>query len=535
MSFVWRKRWFLILFPLLLAASIWRIDVETDLNAFFTATDNEDSRLLSAMLKSGELSRRYLLVVERIEADAKKLPDSDAEQSLDIFSAKLNATLAGIDDVEKVWLAHQPPREWLDAITGYAPFHARIFSLEPSRDAGELFDPGGLAGRAEGLRDALLAPQGGFLKAIAKQDPLLLSLNGFREMENSFRRQAELGSGGALILQSRPAALDSAAHAKLQAAIRAGFDGLNRRAGGGFKLSMAGVPVFSVSAHAEISQDVTLVSVASSAAVILAFLLLFRSFSALHWVMMVQAAAFVVGTLATALIFTQVHSLTLALGASLIGICTDYPIHVMVHCAKHRHTPLGAVRLLWPSLAMGGLTTVIGYAALGMTGFPGFEQIAVFAFFSIAASLALTRWVLPALLAKSNLHAAHLPGISGWVDFCGSHRKVLIALFSVGVVLAAVSLPRLRWMDDMQKLALDMDQLKQEDSLVRAHFTSIEPGRFILIQAGDMEMALQRAEAVERRLRVLRQQGVLGEYHGFFPGWFPKSCKVKMRKFMQTL
>ena len=66
MSFVWRKRWFLLLFPLLLAASIWQIRVETDLNAFFTATDNEDSRLLSGLLKSGELSRRYLLVVEKI-------------------------------------------------------------------------------------------------------------------------------------------------------------------------------------------------------------------------------------------------------------------------------------------------------------------------------------------------------------------------------------------------------------------------------------------------------------------------------------
>ena len=67
MSFVWRKRWFLLLFPLLLAVTTWQIRVETDLNAFFTATDNEDSKLLSGLLQSGELSRRYLLVVERQE------------------------------------------------------------------------------------------------------------------------------------------------------------------------------------------------------------------------------------------------------------------------------------------------------------------------------------------------------------------------------------------------------------------------------------------------------------------------------------
>ncbi len=363
----------------------------------------------------------------------------------------------------------------------------------------------------------MLSPQGSFVKAIAKQDPLLLSLNGFKDLQSQFQQQAKLGSGGALILQSRPAALDSEAHTRLQAGIRASFDGLNGEAGGVFRLSMAGVPVFSVAAQSEISQDVTLVSVVSSLAVVLVFLFLFHSFSALHWVMMVQGASFVIGTLATALVFPQVHSLTLALGASLIGISSDYPIHVMVHCAKHRNTPLAAVRLLWPSLAMGGLTTIIGYGALGLTGFPGFEQIAVFALASIAGSLGLTRWVLPALLTKSTLHSAHLPGIAAWVDFCDRHRKVLVGLFVACVLLAGFALPQIRWMDDMQKLAVDMDLLKKQDAAVRAHFSSIEPGRFVLIEANDWETALIRSEVAERRLKALKQAGVVSEYHGLFP------------------
>ena len=541
-SFVWRKRWFLLLFPLLLAASVWQIRVESDLNAFFTATDNEDSRLLSELLKSGELSRRYLLVVEKgngsnpgneAEHDASSLPASAA---MDAFSAKLVEKLAQIEDVEQVWPANEPPREWIDAIRTYAPYHARLFSLNPKQDGSTLFDPDKLESRAEGLKKALFSPQGGFVKAIAKQDPLLLSLNGFKDMQNQFQRQANLNSGGALILQSRPAALDSDAHLRLQAAIRTSFDALNQYAGEKFRLSMAGVPVFSVAAQSEISRDVTLVSVASSVAVTLVFLLLFRSFSALHWVMMVQAASFVLGTLATALVFGYVHSLTLALGASLIGICTDYPIHVMVHCAKHRHPPLDAVRLLWPSLAMGGLTTIIGYAALGFTGFPGFEQIAVFALFSISASLALTRWVLPALLAKSTLHSAHLPGIAAWAGFCGRHRRGLLSLFTISVILAFFTLPQLRWMDDMQKLAMNMDQIKQQDEAVRAHFSSIEPGRFVLIQANDIETALRRSEAVERRLIMLKWAGILSEYHGLFPWLASQDLQAENAKvFTQAL
>jgi predicted exporter len=509
----------MLLFPLLLAVTFWQIRVETDLNAFFTATDDEDSRLLSGLLKSGELSRRYLLVVEKAEqpSSAGETSPSASPVSLAVFSARLVRQLTKLDDVEQAWPADEPPRDWVDAVASYAPYHARIFSLNPEQDGRELFDPTKLEARAEALKQALLSPQGGFVKAIAKQDPLLLSLNGFKDLQGQFQQQSKLGNSGALILQSRPAALDSEAHTRLQAAIRASFDSLNAESGGSFRLSMAGVPVFSVAAQSEISQDVTLVSVVSSVAVALVFIFLFHSFSALHWVMMVQGASFVIGTLATALAFPQVHSLTLALGASLIGISSDYPIHVMVHCAKHRNTPLAAVRLLWPSLLMGGLTTVIGYGALGFTGFPGFEQIAVFALASIAGSLGLTRWVLPALLAHSSLHSAHLPGIAAWVDFCGRHRKMLLGLFAASVILAGFALPQIRWMDDMQKLAVDMDLLKKQDAAVRSHFSSIEPGRFVLIQADDMETALRRSEAAERRLKALKQAGVVSEYHGLFP------------------
>lgn len=509
MSFVWRKRWFLLLLPLLLAVTLWQIRVESDLNAFFTNTDDADSKLLSGLLQSGELSRRYLLVVE---AAAPELTDA---AGLAAFSGKLVRQLGKLADVEQVWPAHQPPRDWLNAVQFYAPYHARLFSLNPAQDADTLFAMDSLPQRAEGLKQALLSPQGGFIKAIAKLDPLLLSLNGFKGLQSQFQ-QTQTDSG-ALILQSRPAALDSVAHERLQAAIRASFDNLNQVSGDAFRLSMAGVPVFSTAARSEISRDVTLVSTVSSISVVLVFLLLFRSFAALHWIMLLQAAAFLVGTLATSLIFQQIHSLTLALGASLIGICVDYPLHVMVHSAKHHSSPLTNVRLLGPSLLLGGLTTVIGYAAMGFTGFPGFEQIAVFALFSIAASLGLTRWVLPALLDKTTLRVADIPGIACWVSFCGRRHKLLSGLIVLAGLLALLSLPQLRWMTDMQNLAMNMDELKQQDQTVRAHFSSIEPGRFVLIQADNFETALQRAEAAERRLQTLKQAGAIDEYHGLFP------------------
>lgn len=507
MPFVWRKRGFLLGLPLLLALSFWQVRIESDLNAFFTSATNPDVKLLSGLLQTGELSRRYLLFVEAI----------DAQDDAGSFTNSLTRQLAKLDGVEQVWPANRPPQDWIAAVAAYAPYHARMFSLNPEQDRQSLFDPQQLTGKAAGIKQALLSPQGGFVKSVAKQDPLLLSLQGFKAMQAQRNPANQSGNAGALILQSQPPALDSAAHQTLQNAIRSTFDDLNQASDNRFRLDMAGVPVVGVAAHAEINRDVTLVSTVSSLAVVTVFLLLFRSFAALHWLMLMQATTFLIGMLAVAICFGQVHSLTLALGAGLIGICVDYPIHVMVHGVKHR-TPLqAAARILWPSLLLGGLTTVIGYLALGMSGFPGFQQIAVFALFSIATALSLSRWLLPALLSSQNLHVARLPGIAAWANFCARRRKILWAIFAVLTLAAIGLLPRLQWLDDMQRLAMNMDLLKQQDAAVRAHFSSIEPGRFVLVKADDLQTALQRSEAAERRLQTLQRQGIVDEYQGLFP------------------
>lgn len=508
MPYPWRKRLFLLLLPLFLAAVYLTVRVETDLNSFFTATGDEDAAFLAGFLQSGELSRRTLIAVEAG-------PGSGA--GLSAFAQDLAARLAALPGVARVWAADRPPEEWLSQLHARARFHARIFSLEPEAEAQALFDPAGLKDRAEALKQALLSPQGTLLKPVAKDDPLLLSLRAFRGMEDRFQGRADGGFAG-LVLQSTAPALDTEAQGRLQAAARAAFDQLNAGVGGRYTLAMTGVPVFTVAAEGQIARDVAVVSAVSTVAVALIFLALFRSLMALHWVLLIVAASYGAGTLATVLAFGTVHSLTLALGSTLTGVSIDYPMHVLAHAAQHRgESPGKAVSLVWPSLFVGALTTILGYLALGCTGFPGFRQIAVFSAAAILAALLLTRWVLPALLAGSALRPPGVIGLSGWLDFCRRRRRPLLAVLAAGLAGTAALLPEARWMDDLSRLAMDMGPLKQQDRRIRAHMAGIEPGRFVLVQAGDMETALQYSEAAERRLRKLKEAGGLKEYFGIFP------------------
>jgi predicted exporter len=512
-SYVWRRRCFLLLLPFFLAAVFLNTRVETDLNAFFTATSGKDAALLASFLQSGELSRRYLITVEeRPEATAGKT-------GAETFAHAFVQALSALPEVERAWSANRPPHEWVAAVQAYAPYYARIYSLQPDAEQHALFDPARLKARAEGLKQALLSPQGGFIRQVAKQDPLLLSLQGFRQLKDRLNTPTENGTKvSGLILQSRAPALDTAAQAQLQILIRQRFDALNATANHVYQLNMTGVPVFSVIAHDQINQDVMSVSTVSTVGVILLFLLLFRSLSALQSVMLIVFASYGAGALATTLVFGVTHSLTLALGSSLTGVCVDYPMHVLAHASQRRGEHPGlAVRLVWPSLFIGALTTVVGYCALGMSGFPGFRQIAVFASANILATLALTRWVLPALLSRAALRPPHIPGLDAWVGFCRRYRAPLLIVLMAALFASVALLPQVRWLDNLENMMMDMSALKQRDQDIRSHFTGIEPGRFVIVQGKDLEAALQQSEAAERRLHKLKKSGALSEYFGLYP------------------
>jgi predicted exporter len=510
LPYIWRKRLFLLLLPFFLAAVFLTTRVESDLNTFFTATDSEDAAFLAGFLQSGELSRRYLIAVE-------SKPGVKAGTA--VFAEDFVRQLAGTPGVERVWLADRPPQEWIEAVQAYAPFHARIYSLQPEAERDTLFDPATLKERAESLKRVLLSPQGALVKQAARQDPLLLSLQAFRGMQGRLQNPLKADPDFAgLILQSGAPSLDAEAQSQLQTAIRERFDALNAAAGGNFTLAMTGVPVFTVAAHGQIAHDVALVSTVSTVAVVAIFLFLFRSFAALHWVLLIVAASYAAGTLATSLAFGVVHGLTLALGSTLTGVSIDYPMHVLAHVSQNRgEHPGKAVRTVWPSLFVGALTTIVGYIALGLTGFPGFRQIAVFSAVAIAVTLWLTHSVLPALLTGAALRSPRIPGIGCWIDFCRRRRRLLWMLVLAALCAAAAVLPQVRWMDDLSRLTMDMGALQQQDQAIRSHLTSVEVGRFVLVTAKDMETALQYSESAERRLRKLRETGALEDFFGLYP------------------
>ncbi|HFD12732.1 MAG TPA: hypothetical protein ENJ32_09740, partial [Crenotrichaceae bacterium] len=306
---------------------------------------------------------------------------------------------------------------------------------------------------------------------------------------------------------------------QLQTTIGSLFTALNNDYGNLFQYRMTGVPVFAVQTQKEIKADVRKVTIVSSISVILVFLILLRSFKALHWTALILISAMAMGTLLTTLVFGSTHALTIALGATLIGVCIDYPIHTMVHSAVSTSSDArGIVQRIWPSLLLGGLTTMIGYLALAFTGYPGFQQIAVFALSGIACALLLTRYVLPGLLETTRLSYPNIPGIQSWLTICLRLRNGMRVGVVLMVIVAICVFPRLQWLDDLEKLGgASLQQLKQVDQSIRSQLSTIEAGRVVLIEADSFEAGLQKSEQATRLLKQLQDDGVVEDFYPIYP------------------
>ncbi|WP_411728451.1 MMPL family transporter [Methyloglobulus sp.] len=508
----WRITGFYLVPPLLALAVMAGVHFKTDLSAFIIAGDNAEEILLASEMQSGVLSRRYLITV-----------DSGQQHSVPAaFMQKLKTQFKAIDGVTDVWSPGQNTDAPETLRTLYGPYAGAWYSLDPKRDLPQIFSGQGLMQRAELLKNALLSPQATVVKKMAVQDPLLLALNGFKAQGVQMQQTLKEDRGYSnLMLETAMAGLDVPQQKRIQTAIRAAFDVLNNANNVSvehYQLAMTGVPIFAVATQTLIQGDIQLVSLLSAIGLLILFMLVFRSFSALLQVSSILSIVILAAILTTQLVFGYVHGMTVAIGSTLVGICIDYPIHAIAHAQTVKpEQRLSVIARIWPSMVLGGITTLVGYIALGASGYPGFQQVAVYATSGIIVSLLLTRFVLPGLLEPQSSRPLNVPLVAIWATFCQRFRPGLMGVLAVLLMASLLGLKSLHWMEDMQELTPELNYLKQNDKRIRERMTSIEPGRFVLIADSNIEAALQKSEAVYKVLDKLKQSKDLTEYYGLYP------------------
>jgi predicted exporter len=373
------------------------------------------------------------------------------------------------------------------------------------------------------MRESLALPMAPLLKRVIPEDPL-----------GAFQKQSErLRSGepplamrdgvftthdgrwAVILLATKHSAFDATAQRPLLEAIALELEGLRARYGADLVLEESGANRFAVDAEAQIRGDASWISTLSGVGVALLSLLFFRSLLSLGIVMIPGLAGLLVATALGLYLFGRLDGMTIAFGASLIGVTIDYPTHMLIlwSLSDRAESPWSAARRLALSLSMAALTTIASFAGMAFTSFRGFQELGVYSTIGVAAAVVSSLLMLPDLLPRRRKLQPVSAGLARWLEphvlALHEHRRALALVPAAVLVLGVVALPKLRWNDDLSSISKLNPVLQDEDTRVRERISNFDAGRFVLALGADPDAAAAKNEAVYARLTELIRAGKL--------------------------
>jgi predicted exporter len=290
--------------------------------------------------------------------------------------------------------------------------------------------------------------------------------------------------------------------------------------------------VFSVAARDTIKSEVTRLSVLGSLIIFILLLVIYRSLSTVVMGLMPVASAALAGVAAVSLGFGVVHGVTLGFGATLIGEAVDYSIYLFVQSqGDAQGSSQSWVRRFWPTIRLGLLTSVFGFASLLLSDFPGLAQLGLYSIAGLLTAAAVTRWVLPALQPGSFCVRDFVPlgrRLASCVGLARRLRWLMVVVFALACWTIFQHRDRL-WNHELSALSPLSPEDQALDAGLRADLGAADVGLLAMVSGQDREQALAAAEKLGSHLDELMVQGVIGHYESparYLPGLSTQQARL---------
>ncbi len=481
---------------------ISRAHFTTDLSAFLPRTPTAQQRLLVDQIRDGLASRLILVGLAGGNSDDRARLSKEMARQL-----RADPQFVGIHNGEPVYAERD--RAYL-----FGHRYALGDRVTPQR-----FSVAGLHDALGQSIDLLSSPAGPLIKTLFVRDPTGETM---RIVDQINRRNPPRLIGGAwastdgeralLLLQTRASGSDTDAQQRAVAAIRQAY----AEAGGtdaAHDLLMTGPGVFSVSARHTIKTEVTRLSLLSSALIAGLLLWVYRSPVALLLGFLPVISGALAGIAAVSLGFGVVHGITLGFGTALIGEAVDYSVYFLVQPEP------GAPRKdwmqqFWPTVRLGLLTSVAGFASLLLSSFPGLAQLGLYAIAGLVAAAGVTRFVLPHLLPP-DLRTRDIAPLGAFLAKLTPRRRALRWGIMAITVIACLQLYSHRtelWNHNLSALSPIPARDLALDARLRADLGAPDVRYLIVVPAASQEAALVGAERVSAQLQPLVAQSELAGF-----------------------
>lgn len=397
-----------------------------------------------------------------------------------------------------------------------------------------------LRARLSELRDSLAGPLGAVVRRTAPQDPLGGIWHALRALR-AFQAAPIVDDDGIVVtadrrhafifVETKAAPFDSAAQRQFQSTLR----GWLERSAPAARLQTAGAAQFAIASEAQIKGDVNRIGIVSTIGIVAVFVLLFGSVRmiAVGFAPMLFGSA--IAIVACHAWFGEIHGITVAFGTSLLGVGLDYTEHYFAHFVLTPTVPAAiTMRRVAPSIALGAVTTVIGFSGIAASGLPGLRQMATFSAIAIVAAMAATLWLLPPWMpagyqpprSVAVLHRGVL-AISRWLRRIRWSRGARIAMVTTASGLLALGASRVRFSDNVNMLVDESGPHVAEDRAVRSRLGP-EAEAFAVINAVNDEALMVAIGTATAELEAARHRGDL---KGFLPlGLFTPSAAEQLAR-----
>ena len=491
--------WALAALAALVIAS--RAPYTTDLSAFLPRAPSATQRLLIEQLRTGPAARLMIGAIGGGDATSRAALSAALAAGLradPAFASVSNGDAASLERDREFLFSHRYVLS--EAVT---PRHFSVPGLHEAIAAS---------------LDELASPEGALLKPLFPRDPtgeLLAILDSLGGSERAPHTAGGVwstpdGSEALLLLQTRAPGSDTDGQQAAVTRLQRAFADASARSpsAAALTLRLSGPPVFSVNARTLIKREVRRLSLISAGLIALLLLGVYRSPTALVLGLVPVASGALAGIAALALGFGVVHGITLGFGVTLIGESVDYSIYLFVQRrADWRRT-------LWPTLRLGVLTSIAGFAVLLSSAFPGLAQLGLYSIAGLIAAALVTGYVLPHWLPAS-FRIVDLSGVgerlAAALEVLRRGRAVLLA---VPVVAAALLYAHRGALFNHELSALSpVPAADQElDAALRADLGAPDTRYMIVVGAASREAALDAALSLSARLAPLADSGVIGGF-----------------------
>src|SRR5690606_31697489 len=174
------------------------------------------------------------------------------------------------------------------------------------------------------------------------------------------------GKHAVFFMGTRAEAFDTAAQRPLFEGIARAFDAARAATGHALEMDQSGIHRFALRAEREIKSDIARISIVSALVLISLLLVLFRSLRFIALASLPIGAGVLAGLAAVLAAHGRVHGITLAFGASLIGVTVDYVVHLYCHqaVAPASDGPRWSLRAFDGTLLTCAAVTVVGFVAI---------------------------------------------------------------------------------------------------------------------------------------------------------------------------